>query len=76
MLLPNKESLSSRASSPGRTHVSTTALKAKEDLLSGDAGGAAKVHIWKSWTCSHIVLYVKREGVKAPDIPGIENNSQ
>lgn len=56
--------------------MSTTALKAKEDLLSGDAGGAAKVHIWKSWTCSHIVLYVKREGVKAPDIPGIENNSQ
>lgn len=58
--------------------MSTTALKAKEDLLSGDAGGAAKVHIYlsKTWKCSHIVLYVKREGVKAPDIPGIENNSQ
>lgn len=62
LLFPNKESLSSGASSPGRTHLSTTALKAKKDLLSGDAGGAAKVHIYllKTWKCSHIVLYVKR----------------
>lgn len=55
--------------------MSTTALKAKKDFYQEILEVQPSIS-QKTWKRVHIVLCAKRDGPEAPDIPGVENNSQ